>query len=339
MKNKGFVSTSLIYTFFIIFLLLMIFLLNSYSRVRFLLEDYKYDIKESFASLNNADINLNIMALEYSSGEYELMDHVPTFGYIYDEEFSYCENGSNITYSNGNISVAATKKDNCYAYFIGLEKDIVLRVYKKESETGNATLINNIPNRSYNLASASCTKGTITFNETTRRFLISSSEKTVCEVIFIKRDMDINVNVYKEIPGGSHIYEIDGNNIKFTLVNDIPNSDYTLHSYDCENDDTTIKEENGELVVDATGKDTCNVYYVGGSDKVEIVIMQESTSGDAGYTTGKKYTRVYQSPGEDYTYVGSICDDTSAEVTYVDGEFTGVNDTQTICRVYFDLNS
>ena len=46
MKKNGFVSTALIYTFFILFLLLMLFLLNSYSSIRFLMEQYKYDIKK-----------------------------------------------------------------------------------------------------------------------------------------------------------------------------------------------------------------------------------------------------------------------------------------------------
>jgi len=46
---------------------------------------------------------------------------------------------------------------------------------------------------------------------------------------------------------------------------------------------------------------------------------------------------VNQHPGVSYSYVGYICDDTNATVTYNNGEFTGENDEQTTCRVYFDL--
>ena len=315
----------------------MLFLLNSYSRVRFLLEDYKYDIKESFNNLNKADINLYVMSMEHSTGEYELMDQVPVFGHIYDEEFSYCENGSTITYLNGNISVTASGKDSCYAYFVELERDIVLKIYKKESETSERVLVNNIPNRAYSLTSSSCTKGSITFNGETRRFKISSSEKTVCEVEFTKNDLDININVYKEDASGSHTHIIDNHDMKFELVNNIPPSNYEFHSFVCENAKTIIKEENGELVVDAYSKDTCNVYYLGGSDKVGFIMMQENTTGDAGYTTGKKYTRIYQIPSSSYSYVGYICDDVNASVTYSNGKFIGENATQTTCYLYFDL--
>ena len=64
--------------------------------------------------------------------------------------------------------------------------------------------------------------------------------------------------------------------------------------------------------------------------------MQETTSGVTGYTTGKYYSRVYQSPGTGYAYVGYICDNRNATVTYKNGIFEGVSDTQTICRVYFN---
>ena len=105
MKKNGFISTSLIYTFFIVFLLMMIFLLNSYSRVRFLLEEFKYDIKESFANESIADVNLYFVIYDSTTGGYEITNEMPSFGYSYDSEFSYCKNGSKITYINNHISV------------------------------------------------------------------------------------------------------------------------------------------------------------------------------------------------------------------------------------------
>ena len=50
MKKNGFVATSVIYSFFIIFLLLMLFIINSYSRIRILLEDYKNDSLDELAN-------------------------------------------------------------------------------------------------------------------------------------------------------------------------------------------------------------------------------------------------------------------------------------------------
>lgn len=334
MKKKGFVSTSLIYTFFIIFLLLMLFLLNSYSRIRFLLEDYKYDIKDSFAMEDSADINLYFYVWNNTTQEYEIISNMPTFGFSYESEFSYCKNGSTISYQNGNISVTATRKDSCYAYFKEMDKDIILYIYTKEKTNSTRKLVKNIPGASYSLTSYNCTNGaTLTFNENTRKFKIFSTNETVCEVEFTKKDMDIILNVYKENVNGTHKY----NDVKYTLVNDIPGSNYTFGSYICKNNTTTITtDNNGELIIDANSKDECNVYYTGGTSKVEILIMQETDTGINGFTTGKKYSRVYSIPGSNYAYVGYLCDNTNASITYSNGTLLGTSDAQTVCRAYFN---
>lgn len=336
MKKNGFVSTSLIYTFFIVFLLLMLFLLNSYSRVRFLLEDYKYDIKDSFANASVADINVYFMLWDSVTQEYELTDNMPVFGYVYEPEFSYCKNGSQISYTNGNISVTASRRDSCYIYFKEIEKDIVLNIYKKDSADGKKVLVNNVPSVNYNFTDYSCTNGaTLTFDQTTRKFKITSANKTVCDVEFTRKEMDIVINIFKESTTGEHEY----NGLKYTEVVDLPGSNYTFDSFICKNGKANIVEENGELTVEASGKDECNVYFNGGNDKVEIIIMQETETGVSGYTTGKFYSRVYQAPGAGYAYIGYICEDSSATVTYQNGIFVGTSNTQTICRVYFNQYS
>jgi len=333
MKKNGFVSTSLIYTFFIILLLLILFLLNSYSRIRFLLEDYKYDIKDSFANASVADINIYFMLWDRNTGEYELTDSMPSFGYTYESEFSYCKNGSQISNVNGNISVTASRRDSCYIYYREIEKDIVLNIYKKDSVTGKKTLVNTVPGANYNFTGYNCTNGgTLTFDQKTRKFKITSATKTVCDVEFTRKEMDIVINIFKESTTGNHEY----NGLKYTEVTELPGSNYSYDSFVCKNNKASIKEENGELTVEASGRDECNVYFNGGSDKVEIIIMQETESGVTGYTTGKYYSRVYQSPGTGYAYVGYICDNKNATVTYKNGIFEGVSDTQTMCRVYFN---
>lgn len=339
MKKNGFVSTSLIYTFFVIFLLLMVFLLHSYSRIRFLLEDYRYDIKDSFASADGADINLYIMVWNRVTQEYELTDTLPPYGYKFIDGSegkigSYCKNGSTITYQNGNVSVSANRKDYCYAYFEEVDKDIKLNIYTKESKDGEKELVQNIPSRNYEFTDYTCTNGaTLTFDSTKRKFKIVSSNKTVCDVEFTKKEIDIIINLYKESSNGNHEY----NGLKFLKTEEVPGINYTFHSYVCKNNKTNISIVDGKISVEANGKDECKLYYTGGNDKVELLIMQETEIGVSGFTTGKKYSRVYQSPGTGYTYVGYLCDSDKAKVIYQNGYFIGESTEQTICRVYFNV--
>ncbi len=117
MKKNGFVSTTLIYTFFIIFLALMIFLINSYSKNRFMLNEYKDKIKDSYFTSDNLDLNLYFMVYNEVTKEYELEYNMPKQGYVYKEDYSYCKNGSQIVMEDGKIKVKTSKKDSCYAYF------------------------------------------------------------------------------------------------------------------------------------------------------------------------------------------------------------------------------
>lgn len=338
MNKKGFISTSLIYTFFIVFLSLMLFLLNSYSRIRFLLEEYRYDIKNSFAEEAGADINLYFMVWDSKTGEYEVRSEMPPFGYAYEQEFSYCKNGSTIANINDSISITATKKDYCYAYYREMEKDIKLYIYTKETPSSNRVFVKNVPNETYELTNTKCTNGaTIEFNEEYRKFKVISTERTECEAEFTRKEIDVLLNIYKESSSGSHIHEIDGEIRKFDLIDDIPGATYDFHSYVCENG--SIVKENpvtGELSFESSKKDVCNVYYVGGNNKVEIIIMQETDSGIDGYTTGKKYSRVYTSPATGYYYIGYKCDKDNATITYNGGIFYGTSDSSTTCYVYFN---
>ena len=124
MKKNGFISTSLIYTFFVLFLLLMLFLINSYSSKRFLLDRYKYDVKNKMLEDSAADINIYFMVYDEDSKEYELRYEIPekSEGYHFDIELSYCKKTpkSNIGYylTENEIKVSGIKqKDFCYIYF------------------------------------------------------------------------------------------------------------------------------------------------------------------------------------------------------------------------------
>lgn len=188
MKKNGFISTSLIYTFFILFLLLMLFLLNSYSRNRFLLEQYKSEIKESLFELSRADINLFVMIWNKNTHDYELRSNIPLFGYEYEEEFSYCKNNSILEFRDGAIRLTAEGKDICYAYFYALTEDIVLTIYTKESADSELVEVTTVPESGYEYSEteSSCTKGTIKFNPATQDFTIKSKYQTECSAVFVR---------------------------------------------------------------------------------------------------------------------------------------------------------
>lgn len=340
MKKNGFVSTTLIYTFFVLFLLLMIFLLNSYSRVQFLLDNIKSDIRGSFAMANSADINLYIYTWNNTTKEYELSDKIPTFGYDLNPNVSYCKNGSTLTYSNNNLSVTTARKDSCYAYFDEVEKDIILNVYVID-EAGNQKEVNEIPNFSYDLTSQTCTNGAkINFDVDTRRFTINTTEKAVCDVVFTKKEADVILHIYKQNINGTHVY--DGDNYKEVMDGeDFASYGYEFKAYLCQNDlvNTEITYQNGEIIVDSDGKNECSVYFTGNGSSIDIIIMQESSSGVKGYTTGKTYVRTYTVPTTNYKYVGYICDTAGASVTYNNGILSATGDTEAICRAYFDQYS
>ena len=123
MKRNGFVSTALIYTFFIIFLTLMVYLLSSYASKRTLLNSYREDIKKSFVK-ENKDVTLYYMVWNRETLSYELNNTIPTLGYIYNSNLSNCSNGSIINYLDGNFNIDNTKEDICFLYFDLEDKEL-----------------------------------------------------------------------------------------------------------------------------------------------------------------------------------------------------------------------
>ena len=118
MKKNGFVSTTLIYTFFILFLALMIFLLGSYSHNRHILNSYKTDIKVSLLENSGQDIKVYFMVYNEVTEGYDLKKSVPNKDeYALVENMSNCNNGSTITFENGKYKIAAAKTDDCYLFF------------------------------------------------------------------------------------------------------------------------------------------------------------------------------------------------------------------------------
>ena len=184
MNKKGFVSTSLIYTFFILFLLLMLFLLNSYSRMRFVQSQYKDEIKASLYKISSADINLIFRLWNPTTKDYELVSEIPTVGYEF-ESYNCDHLDTTIEYVDGYIEASTPHRDTCYIRFIGTTDDVILRIYIRETPFSERVEVTEVPGRDYTLTKNECTNNAnVTFNESTRKFLIKSFKRAICEVEF-----------------------------------------------------------------------------------------------------------------------------------------------------------
>ena len=197
MKNKGFVSTAVIYAFFILFLLLMMFLLNSYASKRLLRDRLKEEIKENDKN-DSYDIVVNFYIYNTANEDYVLTSSIPPF--LVELDHSNCDNGSEVNYDKGKVTVTAQGKDTCDLYFKRTTADIVLRVYTKDNKNAEKVEVKEVPNDnyySYTADESSCNNNnnnnnvSISYNPSTG-FTINSSNDSVsspieCEAVFTKK--------------------------------------------------------------------------------------------------------------------------------------------------------
>ena len=338
MKKNGFVSTTVIYTFFILFLLLMVFIMNFYSSTRFLLEQYKIDIKETFAEISAADINLYYYLWSDYTGEYELTDKITGGSNVYKLERYYCKNNSPISYNNNKFTIDAKRKEECYAYF---RSKITLKMYTKETATSSEVLVNSLPGYNYKLTSSSCDNGaTISFDETTREFSFTNpnnKNNVLCRAVFTKENYNVVLSIFMEDVLG----EIVKDGVTYSKVDELPSTDFVLDSYSCKNGTNsriTYNRETGEIETEVDSDNECDVYFKISTNKVDIVLMQESNTGEAGYTTGKSYTKVTSIPTSGYKYIGYICSNNYISLEYKNNDFEvkGVPAKYTVCKAYFN---
>jgi len=264
MKKNGFVSTALIYAFFIIFLLLMIFLLNSYSTTRFLLEQYKNDIKNDFVDVTGADINLYYMIYNVASEEYDIEKEVPD-GFAFEENKSYCVNGSTINYTNNEIVLSEIKgRESCYVYFKEDNDSNIIRIYTKETADGNKYLVRNVLNADidYEIIKQDCVDNSgnvvnnvvLNYDATTGKYFIDSNpsnKRVVCTIELLRKNTLI-INYYLQNNDGNYIPSVS-----------IPSSGYTYNSEksSCINAASINVTDNFEITIEPNTSNTCNVYF------------------------------------------------------------------------------
>ncbi len=147
--------------------------------------------------LSNNDIKLDpntfaiMLETDVDTGEYEqsTSSRWPSSGYIYNENLSYCENGSTLTWNEETnaINLSTGIADKCYLYFdVILPPDVTINT-------------NNIDN-SYSFstsASLSCTGATAEYNQKYQRIEISQINRyTSCNLTYEQPSSTTYLNNY-----------------------------------------------------------------------------------------------------------------------------------------------
>lgn len=299
-----------------------------------MLSQIKYDIR-SGVSVTKGDINLYIYIYDKEDKSYSLVNEVPMFGYDFVRDYSSCSDGSRITFLNSELKIYAKGKTTCKVYFTQTESDVNLSVYTKEDNDSKEVLVTNIPNSKYELTSSKCSSGNITFNEGTRRFNIKSNGKTNCKVVFTKRDNIVTIKYFLEDASGKHIY----NDFKYSEDIKYPGNDYNFYAYKCDNNTIITNDPvNRKLIYEEKVKDTCNVYFRGGKNKVNMKFYREDKYGEPGKISDKLYTETVNIPSVGYVYIGYICD-LDGVIDYNNGNIIGTSSKQDTCYLYFDRYS
>lgn len=370
MKKNGFISTTLIYTFFIIFLILMIFLLNSYSRVRYLLGEIKTDIRNNFSKINMADINLNIFVWNSTSGDFEISSTIPENGYLFQEDYSYCRNGGKISFEAGEIVIKSEERDFCYAYFGESTRDINLRIYTRETANAPRIYVNKVPSDDYKLneEKTHCDNGgTITFDPETRKFKIDSTTKVSCEAEFIRikndDNKDNNVDLIIMIETATGDFGITTGK-KYSRTGTAPTSGYYYAGSICDNSNAKVIHQNGVLSTISDERTTCKAYFEAITDSEvrcengSIMNIQnnlatiESSTYDLCkanlngtdsdiiidvYVMNRKtqsWDKYGKVPTAGYELYNAGCSN-GANIEYVNGKLKIATENSTTCTVYF----
>ena len=121
MKKNGFISISVLYSFFIVFILLTTIILTSYTKNNLLIGRTVLDIKESFINKKNDTTKIYYLIFNEDDNNYEYSNEINE-NYIYNATKSYCKNGSKIINLNNNYVIDGNGIDICYVYFDPIER-------------------------------------------------------------------------------------------------------------------------------------------------------------------------------------------------------------------------
>lgn len=228
----------------------------------------------------DGDVNM-ILYKKSDDGKWVRTYTVPALGYEYKSNLTTCTipctNGTsgncyyNYDTEAKSLVLTSNEKVTCKFYFdkqAGITSDVNIYVYREDASgtrpynSKNYTLVNGIPAYGYQYSSHTCdNNSTLTYDAENKKFNINTSTKDTCYVYFNSTgSADINVNVYIQKEKGTNTYN---------LVSTIPfNNTYVLSTNKisrCYNESnttlsSTITYTNGYINIDATGKQTCDVY-------------------------------------------------------------------------------
>lgn len=131
MKKNGFISMSLIYTFFLLFLTFITFLIISFRRENNLLDEYNKRIKESFLESDISDKRISVYIIK--NGVKEKSESIPFDNYALVSES--CNDGT-IKYNNvtRKFKIKASNDTLCDVVFQDFG-DVKIKMYYRNNET------------------------------------------------------------------------------------------------------------------------------------------------------------------------------------------------------------
>ena len=275
-----------------------------------------------------ADLDIRVMAEERDANgnglnSYGLYPYIPKAGYAYNEEKSYCTNGSTIVYHEDtyDADITAYGHDVCYLYFDSTASlDLTLYVYAENIDsdgygTGQYTKLETttLPSIGYTLNNemSSCENGsTLSYLDEENLFNIDASGKDVCTAYMDAIDVDIQLKLYLQAKSGSRLYY---------EAKEIPNNIfYELNtSKSACTGTSTLSINNQKVVIAATSKTSCVAYLDVSSGPIieSMEVINNGTTATINLTSsnlGTNPTKYYFSNDDGKTYQES----TSASYTF-----------------------
>ena len=275
-----------------------------------------------------ADLDIRVMAEERDANgnglnSYGLYPYIPKAGYAYNEEKSYCTNGSTIVYHEDtyDADITAYGHDVCYLYFDSTASlDLTLYVYAENIDsdgygTGQYTKLETtaLPSIGYTLNNemSSCENGsTLSYLDEENLFNIDASGKDVCKAYMDAIDVDIQLKLYLQAKSGSRLYY---------EAKEIPNNIfYELNtSKSACTGTSTLSINNQKVVIAATSKTSCVAYLDVSSGPIieSMEVINNGTTATINLTSsnlGTNPTKYYFSNDDGKTYQES----TSASYTF-----------------------
>lgn len=262
-KRKKYLSILLL---LVIVNLLIINILNTYSyyadNIGFPLihakvgnlyfEDYDYVLLIYLENENNKG---------EGSGEYHLVDDIPTYGYNYS---GYkCNNNSTIIYNEDTKTTAVNlkNKDICSVYFnLAAGSDFAFKVMLEDKVDSNQyVLSNNIPAYGYEYSHYECPNGSsLLYDGDLHKVTMAGDKKDYCSIYFKKKNEDIITNVYVGNNGNKTFSKVSiiPPNVRYTLNNE---KSYCLNKKN-ERNTEGITYTNGNVTITTNEVVECNVY-------------------------------------------------------------------------------